>query len=130
MPPSTFGSEKPLTPLQARFIRSGFEGFNDREIIELFLSLCVPRRECRKLTKECLERFKNLSGFLAASPQELEQAGVASHCMFCIKLLHELPAEVLKHKVVEQPFYQSSQEIFDYLYHSMRDLKKEVFKNA
>ncbi|MFH1016328.1 MAG: DNA repair protein RadC, partial [Chloroflexota bacterium] len=31
-------------------------------------------------------------------------------------------------RILDRPFLKSSQEIFDYLYHSMRDLKKEVFK--
>src|SRR4030042_1064820 len=30
--------------------------------------------------------------------------------------------------MLEKPFYRSSQEVFDYLYHAMRGLKKEVFK--
>ncbi len=121
-------SERQLTPLQGRFIRSGFEGFSDREILELFLSLCLPRRECRKLAKECLAKFKDLSGFLAASPQELERVGLTLRSIFSIKVLRELPAEVLKKKIIEQPFYKSSKEVFDYLYYSMRDLKKEVFR--
>jgi len=120
--------ERPLTPLQERFIRSGFEGFTDQEIIELFLSLAVSYRGCQKLAEKCLAEFKDFSGFLAASPQELERAGVTPHGMFYIKLLHDLPAEILRKKIIEEPFYQSSQEIFDYLYYSMRDLKKEVFK--
>ncbi len=120
--------ERPLCPLQERFIRSGFEGFDDQGIVELFLSLALSHPECQKLAKKCLARFKDFSGFLAASPQELEQVGVAPRCMFCIKLLHELPTKILKQKIIEQPFYQSSQEVFDYLYYSMRDLKKEVFK--
>ncbi|MFC2013163.1 RadC family protein, partial [Chloroflexota bacterium] len=36
--------------------------------------------------------------------------------------------EFLKEKILEKPVYTSSQEIFDYLYHSMRDLKKERLK--
>ncbi|MCJ7742972.1 MAG: DNA repair protein RadC, partial [Dehalococcoidales bacterium] len=36
--------------------------------------------------------------------------------------------EFLKEKITDKPIYQSAQEIFDYLYHSLRDLKKEVFK--
>jgi len=124
----TLKKEKPLTPLQGRFVRSGFEGFSDRENIELFLSLALSHRESQKLTKKCLERFKDFSGVLAAAPKELERVGVTPVCMFCIKFLYELPMEVLKQKIIEQPFYQSSQEVFDYLYYSMRDLKKEVFK--
>ncbi len=120
--------ERPLTPLQERFLRLGLGGFSDRKIIELLLSLVLPHQECRKLAKECLEHFRSLSGVLAASSQELERIGITSSCLFCIKLLRELPAEILKQKIIEQPFYKSSKEVFSYLYYSMRDLNKEVFK--
>jgi len=120
--------ERHLTPLQERFIKLGFKGFNDQETIELLLSLVLPPRKCKRQAKECIEHFKNLRGLLAASPQELERAGMDSPCVFCIKLLHELPIEVLKEKIIEQPVHSSSKEFFDYLCYSMRDLKKEVFK--
>ena len=118
----------PLTSLQKRFVSAGLEDFNDREIIELLLGLALPPRKRRKLAEECLAEFGDLNGFLAASPQELEQVGVTSGCMFAVKLLHELPAEILKKKIIQRSFYKSSQEVFDYLYYSMRDLKKEIFK--
>jgi len=121
-------SGRRLTPLQERFIRSGFEGFTDQETIELLLSLALPHRECKKQAKECIERFKNLRGLLTASRQELERVGITPPCMFCIKLLHELPTEVLRQKIVEQPAYRSPEELFNYLCYSMRDLKKEIFK--
>ena len=128
IPSGVLARARPLNPLQQRFIRSGFEGFNDQETIELFLSLALSHRECQKLAKKCLAKFKDFSGFLAASPQELEQAGVNPQFMFCIKLLRELPAEILKKEIIERSFYKSSKEVFDYLYYSMRDLQKEVFK--
>jgi DNA repair protein RadC len=117
-----------MTPLQERFIRTGFGGLTEQETIELLLSLVLPHREGKKQAKECLERFNNLRGFLSASPRELEQVGITPPCMLYIKLLHELPAEVLRQKIVEQPSYKSSQEVYDYLNYSMRDLKNEVFK--
>ncbi len=124
----TSEKQRPLTLLQKKFITSGLEGLDDRAILELLLSLALPYWESRKLAKECLVEFKDLSGFLAASPEELERVGITPNGMFCIKLLRELPAEILKKKVIEQPFYKSSKEVFDYLYYSMRDLKKEVLK--
>jgi len=120
--------ERHLTSLQERFIKLGFAGFGDQEVIELLLSLVLPPRKCKRQAKECIEHFRNLRGLLVASPQELERAGMDSPCVFCIKLLHELPIEVLKEKIIEQPAYSSSTGIFDYLSYSMRDLKKEVFK--
>ena len=117
-----------MTSLQERFIRSGFGSLTDQETIELLLSLVLPSREGKKKAKECIESFNNLRGFLSASRQELEQVGIAPPCMLYIKLLHELPAEVLRQKIVEQPSYKSSKEVFEYLNYSMRDLKNEVFK--
>jgi DNA repair protein RadC len=117
-----------MTSLQERFIRSGFGSLTDQEAIELLLSLVLPSHESKKKARGCIESFNNLRGFLSASRQELEQVGITPTCMLYIKLLHELPAEVLRQKIVEQPSYKSSKEVFDYLNYSMRDLKNEVFK--
>ena len=118
-----------LMPLQERFVNSGLEGFKGREIIELLLlSPDLPPRECRKLAKQVVERYKTLRQLVAASSEELRQAGVTPHGILHIRFVREIAAEILKEKVIEQPVYKSSREIFDYLYYSMRDLKNEVFK--
>jgi len=117
-----------LSSLQERFLKSGLEGLADEQIIELLLSLVSSPRECKKQTKQCIEHFGTLRGFLTAPAQELEECGATPRCMFFIKLLHEIPTQILKEKIVSKPVYKSSQEVFDYLYYSMRDLKKEIFK--
>jgi len=115
--------------LRDRFIKSGLKGFHDYEIIELLLSLGTPRRDCKQPAKEAMKRFKTLRGVLEAAPGELQQIeGVGTHSAFGIKLVQEVAREFLKEKIIEQPIYKSAQEVFDYLYHSMRDLQKEVFK--
>jgi len=115
--------------LREKFLKSGLAGFHDYEIVELLLTLGSPRRDCKQPAKEAIKQFKTLRGVLAASPQELQQIdGIGPHSAFGIKLVQEAAREFLKEKILEKPFYKSSQEVFDYLYHSMRDLKKEVFK--
>jgi len=42
--------------------------------------------------------------------------------------VQEVAREIIKEKIIDKPIYKSSQEIDDYLYLSMRDLKKEIFK--
>jgi len=128
MASSEVREQRRLTLLQERFIRSGFEGFGEQETIELLLSLVLSQRECKKRAKECVERFNNLRGLLVASAEELQQTGLTSQCICGIRLLHELPTEILKQKIIEQPVHKSSKEVFDYLYYSMRDLRKEIFK--
>ncbi len=115
--------------LREKFIKSGLAGFHDYEIIELLLSLGTPRKDCKQQAKEAIKRFKTLRGVLEAPPEELQQiSGIGSHSTFGIKLMQEVAREFLKEKIIDKPFYKSAQEIFDYLYHSIRDLKKEVFK--
>ncbi len=115
--------------LREKFIKGGLAGFHDYEIIELLLSLGTPRRDCKPQAKEAIQRFKTLRGVLEAPPEELQQIdGIGQHNAFGIRLVQEIAREFLKAKIIDKPFYKSSQEIFDYLYHSMRDLKKEVFK--
>ena len=115
--------------LRDKFIRSGLTGFHDYEIIELLLTLGSPRKDCKQMAKEAIQKFKNLRGVLEASIEELQEIkGIGPHNAFGIKLVQEVAREFLKEKVIDQPIFKSSQEMFAYLYHSMRDLKKEVFK--
>ncbi len=115
--------------LRERFAKAGLKGFRNYEIIELLLILGTPRKDCKPPAKEAVRRFKTLRGVLEASPEELQQIdGIGPHNIFGIKLVQEVAREFLKERIIDQPVYKSSQEVFDYLYHSMRDLKKEVFK--
>ncbi len=115
--------------LREKFLKSGLTGFHDYEIVELLLSLGTPRRDCKQQAKETIRRFKTLRGVLEASPEELQQIqGIGPHGVFGIKFMQELAREFLREKLLDKPVFKSAKEIFDYLYHSMRDLKKEVFK--
>ena len=115
--------------LREKFLKSGLAGFHDYEIIELLLTLGAPRKDCKQPAKEVLKRFKTLRAALSASPQELQQIkGIGPNSTFGIKLVREVATEFLRQQIVDKPVYKSAREIFDYLYHSMRDLKKEIFK--
>lgn len=115
--------------LREKFINAGLSGFHDYEIVELLLTLGSPRKDCKPQAKEAIRRFKTLRGVLSAPVEELQQIeGIGPHSAFGIKLVREVAREYLRGKIIDKPFYKSSREVFDYLYHSMRDLKKEVFK--
>jgi DNA repair protein RadC len=115
--------------LREKFLQSGLSGFHDYEIVELLLSLGTPRKDCKQAAKEAIKRFQTLRGVLEAPAEEIQQIdGIGAHSAFGIKLIQEVAREFLRAKILEKPFYRSSQEVFDYLYHSMRGLKKESFK--
>jgi len=70
-----------------------------------------------------------LRGVLAASSAELQEIkGIGPANAFAIKLIQELSQKFLEEQILNKPYCKSSKEVFDYLYLSMRDLKKETFK--
>ena len=115
--------------LKERFNQSGLVAFLDYEIVELLLTLGTARKDCKPQAKEAINRFRTLRGVLEAPPEELRKIkGITAHNIFVIKFMQEVAREFLRKEVIDRPYYRSSKEVFDYLYHSMRDLKKEVFK--
>ena len=115
--------------LREKFIKSGISGFHNYEIVELLLTLGTPRKDCKQQAKEAIKKFKTLRGVLEAQVGDLQEIkGIGPHNIFGIKLVQEVARKFLKEKILEKHICKSSKEIFDYLYHSMRDLKKEVFK--
>jgi DNA repair protein RadC len=117
--------------LRDKFLKSGLAGFHDYEIVELLLTLSSPRRDCKQPAKDAMQRFKTLRGVLEAPPEELGKIkGIGPVNAFAMKLVQEVAREFLKEKILGQPIYQSSQQVFDYLYHSMRDLKKRSLQGT
>ena len=115
--------------LKEKFYESGLTRFQDYEIIELLLTTFIPQRDVKPQAKEAIRRFENLRGFLEAGPEELQSIrGIGPHCAFCIQIMQAVAREFLKQKTADREFFTSSQEIYEYFYHSMRDLKKEMIK--
>jgi DNA repair protein RadC len=84
--------------LREKFLTSGLDGFHDYEVIELLLTLATPRKDCKEQAKAALKHFKTLQGVIEAPPEQLQE----------IKGI-------------------GPKNIF-YLYHSLRDKKREIFK--
>jgi DNA repair protein RadC len=115
--------------LRKRFSQSGLTGFQDYEIIELLLTLVTPQKDMKIQAKEAIARFGSLRGVLEAPVEELRKIkGIGPVNSLGIKILQEIAREFLKQRLMEKPVFESAQAIFDYLYHSMRALKNEVFK--
>ena len=116
--------------LEERFRKYGLKDFRDSEIIELLLCHAdLTHEKFKKLVNVVTKRYKTLREFLTAPIQDLEQIpGMTPRNILGIKLMREVPEAFLKEKIIKKTVLESSQEIFDYLYLSMRDLKKEILK--
>ena len=57
--------------LRERFIKSGLDGFADYEVVELLLTLAIPRSDVKRPAKALIARFGNLRGILDARIEDL-----------------------------------------------------------
>ena len=44
--------------LRRRFLKAGFNGFHDYEVLELLLSYAIPRKDTKVIAKDLLSKFK------------------------------------------------------------------------
>ncbi|MFW6129059.1 MAG: RadC family protein [Candidatus Aminicenantaceae bacterium] len=115
--------------LREKFMKSRLHGFLDYEIIELLLTLGTPRKDCKNQARELLKKFNSLREVLEAPEDKLQEVdGIGPNNVFGIKLIQEVSRRFLKEKMISKPYCNSSKEVFDYLYHSLRDKEKEIFK--
>jgi len=74
--------------LRERFARSGFDGLADYEVIELLLTLAIPRSDVKQPAKALIAAFGDLRGILDASTEELETiAGLGSVAPVALKII-------------------------------------------
>ena len=60
--------------LRERFVKNGLAGFAEHEIVELLLTLAIPRADVKQPAKALLQRFGSLRGVLDAPLSEYRVA--------------------------------------------------------
>lgn len=74
--------------LRERFIKSGLDGLADYEVVELILTLAIPRSDVKEPAKALIARFGNLQGILDAPVEELrEVTGIGSVAPVALKII-------------------------------------------
>ncbi len=76
--------------LRERFLKGGFAGFAEHEVIELLLTLAIPRADVKPPAKALLGRFGSLRGVLDAPLPELRSvADVGEVAATALHLIRE-----------------------------------------
>jgi len=115
--------------LREKFEEGGLERFSDEEVVEFLLTLGTPRKDTKPQAREALKRFGSLSDVLSAPMKKLNEIkGIGSKNVLYLNLVHQIAGRYLKDRARGKAFFGSSKAVFDYLFHNMRDLKREVFK--
>lgn len=59
--------------LRERFLKAGIKGMAEHEVIELLLTLAIPRKDVKERAKRLIQQFGNLKGILDAPVEELRK---------------------------------------------------------
>jgi len=114
--------------LRQRFLEHGLDGFTDAEVLELLLSFGTPRKDCKDQARTLLSRFATLPAVLDASPVEIQEIkGIGPKNSFALSFVKSVANRYLKQRLNNKSYLRSSGDVVDYLTHSMRGLRVEVF---
>jgi DNA repair protein RadC len=58
--------------LRGRFLKAGLDALGEHEVIELLLTLAIPRSDVKQTAKRLIKRFGNLRGILDAPVSDLQ----------------------------------------------------------
>ncbi|MFC1493790.1 DNA repair protein RadC [Thermodesulfobacteriota bacterium] len=115
--------------LRLKFIEGGLERFSDEEVIEFLLTLGTPRKDVKIPARNALKKYGSLSAVLSAPAKDLvEIKGIGDKNVLYLKFIHDIAGRYLRDRTRGIKFFNSSKAVYEYLFHSMRDIKREVFK--
>lgn len=114
--------------LRDRFLARGLDGFSDVEILELLLSFGTPRTDCKEPARLLLAKYGSFAKVFEAPMASLREVkGIGPKNGFALHFIHAVAGYYLKERLQGKRYLHSSKEVAEYLIHSMRGLKREVF---
>lgn len=117
--------------LRVRFRKSGFAGFAQHEVVELLLTLAIPRSDVKQQAKALLKRFGSLREILDAPPTELRSVeGIGEVAAISLKVIREAATLYLQESSREVEILRDPERLSDFWRMQIGHLKHEVFAVA
>ncbi len=88
--------------LRKRFLSVGIEGFAEHEVLELVLTLAIPRRDVKGQAKRLLNEFGSLRAVLDTSPSALQTVEGVGEAAATILQIIKAVAELYRRQELEQ----------------------------
>ena len=117
--------------LRERFQQSGLAGFAEHEVIELLLTLAIPRLDVKQPAKALLKQFGSLQGVLDAPLTELQSVkGIGKVAAISLKVIREAATLYLLETSEESQVLRDPERLSDFWRMRIGHLKHEVFAVA
>ena len=113
--------------LRSRFVKTGGEGLEDHELLELLLFYALPRRDTNAIAHALIKKFASIKGVLSAETEELCAAeGVSMSTAVLIKASAALAKRFYADKSV-RPCLAAVGDAAEYIVNVLYGLTAEEF---
>lgn len=117
--------------LRERFRKAGLAGFADHEVVELLLTLAVPRKDVKEPAKALIARFGHLRGILDAPLEELQKVkGMGEVAPVALRIVREAANLYLQQCAESQPSLAEPESLVRFWRARIGGLPHEVFQVA
>jgi len=114
--------------LRERFLKSGLETFADYEVVELLLTLAIPRLDVKEPAKALISRFGNLRGILDAPLDELRKVkGIGEVTPIALRIIREAASLYLQQSAEQRDSLADAEALSRFWRTKIGALPREVF---
>ena len=113
--------------VRERVLKSGAEGLEDYELLELLLFYAIERIDTKPLAKRLIDRFGTLGDLFAAEPEHLRDFDIDQRTLVLFRALRESGRRLAHQKVANKPVLGNWQQLLDYCHSALAHEKTERF---
>lgn len=117
--------------LRKKYIKSGLEGFNDYEVLELLLTYSIARKDVKPIAKKLIEKFGTIDEIAKSDIKYLlEVDGIGEGSAVFLKLIGDIALTLYREKIENRDILtiKSKNSLLSYLRGEIGYSSREEFK--